>query len=562
MPTLVSTISDARRVKPRTVQKLDDRNVDDAFSAYSCPEDYDKKIVIVRPPAALSRTTYSAPVTPPIGPAYLAAVLRRADYSVNIVDAIGEAVHNIVESDCKRYNLQGLSHDDTVELIDSNAQIIGVSIMFSLEWLAQREFILRLRRKFPKAKIVVGGEHVTALPEYVLRDCPEIDFAILGEGELTLLDFVHAVAKGRPIGDVAGVAYLDDTGEYKSNHLSRRIAEISLLPRPAWDLLPIENYMVGNFTMGISMGRNMPILATRGCPYQCTFCSSPAMWTTRYLMRDPSEVVDEIEWLVETYDANSIDFFDLTAIVKKKWILEFCDELKQRNLDLTWQLPSGTRSEALDTDTLTVIKRSGLRYLVYAPESGSQKTLELIKKKLKLPRIVNSIKSAIDAKHMVKINLIIGFPEETLGSCLSTVWFAMRMGWSGVDDCNITVFSPYPGSAIYNDLLKEGRLKEPDDDYFLALIAQFDMTSSVAYCRRVPGWALAGLRIFGASVFYSIAYLKFPKKIWRLIINLRDERFQPSNLFEQRIFDALVRARMSKRLKLAKTKLSSQESPI
>ena len=76
----------------------------------------------------------------------------------------------------------------------------------------------------------------------------------------------------------------------------------------------------------------MPILATRGCPYQCTFCSSPTMWTTRYLMRDPKEIVDEIEWLMKEYKANDFEFFDLTAIIKKSWILEFCNEIKKRNL--------------------------------------------------------------------------------------------------------------------------------------------------------------------------------------------------------------------------------------
>ena len=139
--------------------------------------------------------------------------------------------------------------------------------------------------------------------------------------------------------------------------------------------------------MGISSGRNMPILGTRGCPYQCTFCSNPTMWTTRYTMRDPKDVVDEVESLVKNHAARSIEFFDLTAIVKKDWIIAFCNELKARKLNVSWQLPSGTRSEALDDETLLAIYETNCRLLVYAPESGSPETLRIIKKNLKLDRL-------------------------------------------------------------------------------------------------------------------------------------------------------------------------------
>ena len=111
-------------------------------------------------------------------------------------------------------------------------------------------------------------------------------------------------------------------------------------------------YIDGGFTYGVNLGRSMPILATRGCPYQCTFCSSPAMWTTRYYVRDVADVVDEIASYVERYAATNVDFYDLTAIIKRDWILAFCAELERRGLDITYQLPTGTRSEALDEEVL------------------------------------------------------------------------------------------------------------------------------------------------------------------------------------------------------------------
>ena len=115
------------------------------------------------------------------------------------------------------------------------------------------------------------------------------------------------------------ISFINKESKFVDNGTSRRIEHIDKLPRPAWHLLKPENYFTDYFTIGLAKGnlKNMPILATRGCPYQCTFCSSPTMWTTRYLMRDPKEIVDEIEWLIKEYDANDFEFFDLTAIIKK-----------------------------------------------------------------------------------------------------------------------------------------------------------------------------------------------------------------------------------------------------
>ena len=114
------------------------------------------------------------------------------------------------------------------------------------------------------------------------------------------------------------------------------------------------------------------------------------MSTTRYVMRAIPDVVDEIESYMKNYRADNIDFFDLTAIIKKEWTLGFCAEVKRRGLKFTWQLPSGTRSEAMDAEVLAAMASSGCRNVTYAPESGSTRTLKGIKKKVKLPRLFSS----------------------------------------------------------------------------------------------------------------------------------------------------------------------------
>ncbi len=526
---------------------VDERLVDDAYAAYAAPLGERRMVQIVRPFAVMSRHTYSNPMTLPLGPAYLAAVLEKAGYRAGIIDAVGEDIFNIRPSADGTCNVQGLGAEAILERIDPDIGVLGVSMMFSQEWVLHREFIRAAREAFPDVIIVGGGEHGTALPEYVLRDCPEIDYLVLGEGELTFLELVHHLFTGEDPRAVGGVAHIDEAGKFVINGLSRRIGQIDRLPRPAWHLCGVENYFIDNWTMGISMGRNMPILATRGCPYQCTFCSNPTMWTTRYLMREPAEVVDEIEDLIADHGANSIDFFDLTAIVKKEWILAFCAEIERRGVDVAWQLPSGTRSEALDAETLAAIKRTGCRLLVYSPESGSPTTLEKVKKKIKLERAIASMREAVRVGHTVKLNFVIGFPHETLREVRQTLAFAWRMAVVGVDDCNISVYTPYPGSELFQQLRADEIIGELDDAYFNSLLAQFDMTIENAYCVGVSGRTLSRARFLGHAVFYLLAYLLHPSRLVRLVRGLFGQRFQARSLFEQRVSDMVARRQLEAR---------------
>jgi len=545
MSTAVTARAEDHKRPVRYVGDTDDRHVGDVYSAFAATVGDRRKVELVRPFSVLSKSTYSAAILPPLGLAYLASVLGHAGYSVGIVDAQGEDIFNIRRSACGNYNLQGLDADRLVDKIDPAAKIVGVSLMFSQEWLPQRDFIQRVRRKYPDVVIVVGGEHPTALPEYVLRDCPEIDYVVAGEGEFTFLELVYRIFHDSDPRQTPGVSYIDDDGKFVCNGFSNRITHVDDLPRPAWELCKVENYFQPNWAMGIGMGRHMPILATRGCPYQCTFCSNPLMWTTRYKMRDPKEVAEEIEYLVRTYRANSIDFFDLTAIVKKEWTLALCDEMKRRKLDITWQLPSGTRSEALDEDTLKALYETGCRLITYAPESGSERTLELIKKKLKLSRVTESIRTAKRIGHNVKINLVIGFPDETLADVLKTMLYAFKMAVLGADDCNISIFSPYPGSELYQRLRDEKKLPEPNDDYIVSLLVYFDLTKSQSYCEHISGRTLAICRLLVYLTFYPTAYLFHPRRIVRLIRNLARAPFKPMNVFEQRMYDIYARRKLS-----------------
>jgi radical SAM superfamily enzyme YgiQ (UPF0313 family) len=524
----------------RAASKLE---ISDAFKLYANPDpNSTSKITLIAPPIYFSKNSYSTPLTLPLGLAYLAAALEKANYKVDLLDTRGRDVDNVRLTPDGRFKVQGMDEAASIELIDPATDIIGVTIMFSQEWPQVRDYINLVRDRFPDATIIVGGEHPTAMPEYTLRDCPAIDYLVRGEGELTLLEIVHRLRSGKPVEDVSGVAYLGDDNSLKTP-LSARMADIKEMPRPAWHLMDVEPYFQPNFTMGISHGRNMAMLATRGCPYQCTFCSSPSMWTTRYVLRPVNDVVDEIVEYIDKFKANSIDFYDLTAIVKREWIIEFIAEIERRKLKFTWQLPSGTRSESLDEEVIAGLARTGCEFLVYAPESGSNRTLEMIKKRVNLVNLQRSIRAAVKTGMVTKVNFIIGFPFETRREVLQTLLFVWKLALMKVNDCNISTFSPYPGSELFSELYAEGAIGEINDKYFEVLMTQFDFTVTKTFCRNVSEREIMFYRILGLSVFYGLSYVRSPLNIFRLIGGFFKDRFQARSMFEQRVFDYAVRAK-------------------
>jgi len=481
----------------------------------------------------------------PLATAYLSANLLKHGHRVTNIDALGEDIDHIGASYHPRVRYRGLSTGGILDRISEKPDGVGVSVMFSQDWPHVEQVINALHAKFPDVPILAGGEHSTAAGEHVLRSCPAVTQVALGEGEETVVEWADWLDGRRSVEEVAGIQYLDAQGHLKTTPGRQRIRNLDELPWPAWELFDLEPYFRVGEGHGVERGRSMPLLATRGCPYQCTFCSSPSMWTTRYTMRQVGDVVDEIEHYVNTYQADNIDFFDLTAIIKREWILSFCAELRRRGLKLSWQLPSGTRSEAMDQEVLAAMASSGCLNVTYAPESGSPRTLREIKKKIKLPRLFESIRDAKDNGIFVKCNLIIGFPRETRWDMLQTLWAAIRFAALGVDDVGVYAYSPYPGTELYQYLRGTGAIPEMDREYFTSLMTFMDLKQSSNYCENVGEAEIAAYRLVGMCAFYGLSYLLRPTRILRTIRNYRAHR--SDTVFEERLFALLRRRDLERR---------------
>ncbi|PYO03761.1 MAG: radical SAM protein [Candidatus Rokuibacteriota bacterium] len=475
-------------------------------------------VTLVRPSANYFEYDFMAPATPPIGLAYVAAAIAAHGYDARVIDGLGEAPQRFTYFKDLGIKRNGIADEEIIARIAPETRAIGVTCMFSYDWPFVRNLIEAIRPCFPDVPIVVGGEHATAMPGFVLTDCPAVDVVVRGEGEETICELLDALISGDDLSDVAGLTYRKG-GEIVSTAARRRIRAIDKIPRPRWDLVPIDNYLDQGLGFGVSRGRHMPIIATRGCPYQCTFCSNPAMWTTAWKPREPDAVLDEVEDYLARYRATNIDFYDLTLIVDPRWLKRFARGITERGLTFTWQLPSGTRSEAIDAEVAALLYQTGCRNLNLAPESGSPRMLRIIKKKVSLPRLLATTRQCLDAGLNVKVNFIVGFPQERLWDLVQTGWLAIRMAAMGVHDSAVAIFSPYPGSEIFEDLYGKDHSRL-DDEFFLSLGAYSDMSKMGTAWSRLNPYVVTTSRFLIFIAFYGVSFLVRPGRVVRLVREL------------------------------------------
>jgi len=464
---------------------------------------------------------------PPLGLSFIAASLKEKGHQVSIIDCLAEAPNeyysfndNIVSN--------GLSNTETAKRIAADTDLIGISIMFSGNWIHNRTLIDFLGAQFPKATIIAGGEHITACPEFCIAQTKHLKACVLGEGEETIVELVEAIEHKTPLDDILGICFRNASNQSITNPRRTRIREINEIPRPAWELFPLEKYRDNSIIYGVDRGLiSLPLMATRGCPYTCTFCSSPQMWGTKYSMRDTVDVADEIESYYHKFNARNFDFYDLTAIIRKQWIIAFCQELMRRNLtDITWQIPAGTRSEAIDSEVAHWLFKAGCKNITYAPESGSYETLKLIKKKVNLNDMLRSIKNSHKEGMNIKINFIIGFPNETHKNIWKSIVFLVKASKAGVNDMAPAIFSPYPGSELFNNLIAEGKIDMTKDDYFYEIINADTFFENKFYNDHINKYLLRAYLFIYLLVFYGSNFIFYPSRFIKTLRNIFTKKYE------------------------------------
>lgn len=388
------------------------------------------KITLINPPQSDSKYKFIGVVAPPLGLAYMAAVLEENNIEVNIIDASA--------MDMTWEELE-------TEIANSDPQVIAITALTpTISQALQSASIAK--KTCPEATVVMGGYH----PTFNYRDVLENDFVdvvIRGEGEITLLEMVKALINDTPLSEVEGIAFGDVVTPDRP-----LIHDLDSLPFPALHLLPMEYYKL------LNMKTNMATMITsRGCPMQCSFCSSASMHGAKMRMRSTQNIVDEMEFLIKEYQVETLAFMDDTFTLNRKKVKEVCDEIIKRGLKVMWGCTA--RVDTLSEDLIATMKEAGCIAIFMGVESADQQTLDAVNKQTSIDKIRKAFEMSQKQKMRTIASVVLGMPGDTRESIKNTVKFVKELKPS------YAIFSlatPYPGTRFYQQAFEKNLIKVRD----------------------------------------------------------------------------------------------------
>ncbi len=372
--------------------------------------------------------------TPPLGLAYLASSLRKEGFKVKIIDDL----------------VENLSFGDLIKKI-KDSFIVGITST-TPTFNAALNYAKRIKQALPNIFVILGGVHVTFKPHEALKYA---DAVCLGEGEETMVEVAERVEAGKSLEGVRGIIYKENNKIYE-NERRGFIEDLDSLPFPAYDLLPLEKYTI----LGKKL-EHFPIMSSRGCPFGCRYCSSSLFMGRKFRARSPENVVDEIEWLVNDFNAKHISFGDDTFTLSKRRVFEICDEIKKRKLDVEWSCSS--RVDTIDKEMLMKMKEAGCSMIYFGVESASEEVLKYYRKKINLDKVKKAVELAKKVGIATVCSFIIGAPIEKKNDIKKTLKFSLKLD---PDYAQYSILTPYPGTEIYEEAKKKGLLlSENFEDY-------------------------------------------------------------------------------------------------
>lgn len=298
--------------------------------------------------------------------------------------------------------------------------------------------IKKIKLLFPEKKIVVFGHYATQFPSEVLQES-NADYLILGEPDIIFSNLLDVFYKNLSLKNINGLVYLKEGKTIKQGE-DKRIPNPNELPRPAYDLLPVDKYYEPVLKRPYSM-----IQTARGCPYPCTFCVKS--YGSKLTIQSPERVVEEIEFLVKTQGIKSLRFIDDTFTVNKKRVIAICEQMLEKNLDIEWCCLS--RADNLNEEVLIWMKRSGCKRIYFGLESGSQRILDLYKKRINVSEALETLLLCKNMGIETTGFFMSGYPEETEEDFDQTIDFAKR---AKLTYASVNPINPYPGTALFDEL--------------------------------------------------------------------------------------------------------------
>lgn len=419
------------------------------------------RVCLINPPRIQPKSWGKPNVFQPFDIAYVAAVLEN-QHKVCIIDSPTEGMKNLEQIDDLRYQV-GLTSEELADRIKRwSPHVVGITIPFS-GWSKPAFDVASTVKSVDDGIVtVMDGQHPSARPSECLKN-PNIDFIVIGEREQTMSELVEALEKDmkRDFRQIKGIAF-KESGETVVTPPRPLIQDLDSLPFPARHLLPMQAYFDAVKVRPIRGVIHKPwvsMITSRGCPYNCVFCSMHIVMGKQWRARSAENVVDEIEQLVENYNIQQVDFWDDNMMLDKKRGEAICDLIVERGIDIEWYTPNGVRADTLDERLLTKMAASGCKKIRIAPESGVQRVVDnIIEKNQDLKAVENAI--ILSRKLGIKVGcfFVIGLIGETKDDIEQTIKYAYRLKQLGADIFHFCIATPLYGTRLYEQAKNGGFL--------------------------------------------------------------------------------------------------------
>ncbi len=394
------------------------------------------KSVLVRPPS------FKMPIIiPNLGLGYLASVLRKNKHRVAILD-------------CAKERIDHQKYKDYLE--KEKPDLVGVQV-FTCDFNSAKQCLDIAKQLNKNTVTVVGGPHSSGDPKGTMEGLKNVDFAFTGEAELGLPKLLEYIESGNEaeLESIPGLIYRHN-GEVIVNEQGR-FTELDEIPFPSWDLINPITYPIaphGSFTKSLPVA---PIVTTRGCPFNCTYCAAKVICSRNFRMRSIDNVIEEIKYLQKNFGIKEIHIEDDNFTLIKPRVMEFCKKLEQENIVIDWACPNGVRLDTLDEELLVNMEKAGCYSFAVGIESGSPRILSDMRRRETLETMVERIKLIASVSNIRMTGFfMVGYPSETRDDIRKTVELSLRLPLHRAQFSN---FLPLPGTEIYNRLIESGEIK-------------------------------------------------------------------------------------------------------
>ncbi|MDD5584558.1 MAG: radical SAM protein [Candidatus Omnitrophica bacterium] len=417
-----------------------------------------RKILLIRPENIFDYNNY-----PPLNLISLATVLKSKKYEVKIINCASET--NPLETIAKELN-------DTL--------FVGITMLTSEVPDAYR--IMKFVKEKSRVPVVVGGWHCTLFPEQ-MAECEYIDYVITGEGEEHILTIADAIANQISLPDKI---------------LSRKILNMETFPEPDYATYEglesfINNFLTDKLAEYVKKPmRWLPYESSRGCPSQCTFCINVVTNNTHYRKKSAEKVVNEIERIVNTHRLTHVKIIDDNFFVDINRVRQICEGLVKRNVNFTWDAECRCdyfKSSMINDELLALAKKSGLVQLTIGIESGSLKTLAIMKKGITPEQAEFAVKKCNDYGIVTRPSFIVEIPGETMEDIKKTITFVKHLRKYPYFTCGVQTFRPYPKCELTQQLVKDGKFSEPQK---LTEWMDHDVVKTFTSAQYIRPWQVNG----------------------------------------------------------------------